>query len=650
MLNLPLRLVNIPEKKENQLKRKGFATYGDLMRFYPRKYEDRSNVVQFADLSDHIGEKVSLIGAIKLIRANYEKKYVQYFLCNPDPSCRDHGVNLYFFHQMFMQNKYREGDVICVHGKLDGHEGFYRMAPEYHSPDLSEIGHPFPVYSKINGMSADYLRHCILETHRLVVESARIEPIEDLDPAILKAFHLDDTIEYLRKVHFPRDMGEVTSAQCRRDVETLLPVVRGLIERERETAKATTKIVVSHQLADALRARLPYELTADQADAVKYMRDTMSSGKRMDVLLQADVGAGKTICAALAVAEVLASGYQAVIMAPTSVLAEQHFNEFSGYFPGQTALLSSKMKAKERRALLKKIKDGSVGVIVGTHSAISADVEYHNLALTVVDEEHKFGVEQRDLLRHKAAEGAHSLSMSATPIPRSLALAIYGSGTTVIDIHTMPAGRKPVQTFIRQDERVAFRALQRQIGAGHQAYIVCPLIEAGEGTAEGVDSIEDTYEHLESFFKDTGVRIACIHGNMKPAQIEAEIRSFSAGERDILLSTTIVEVGVNVPNATVMVVKNAERFGLAQLHQLRGRVGRSSDQGYCVLISSHVTSPRLKVMTQTTDGFRIAKADLDLRGSGNLVGTAQSGIDKAVELIAEKPEMYRRLKDILERH
>jgi ATP-dependent DNA helicase RecG len=390
----------------------------------------------------------------------------------------------------------------------------------------------------------------------------------------------------------------------------------------------------------ALLDSLPYKLTEDQHRAVYGMLNTMASGRRLDALLQGDVGSGKTICAAILISAVIDSGYQAALMAPTSVLASQHYKEFASYFPGRTVFLGSKLKAKERRTILSSIKDGSASLIIGTHAAIASDIEYANLALTVVDEEHRFGVAQRELLQEKAQAGAHVLSMSATPIPRSLALAVHGESTVIYDIHTMPAGRKPVKTIVFRNKDKTYASLYNQIKAGHQGYIVCPIIESND-KVEGVTSITETEDALRKFFAGTDVRISCIHGAMKPTAIEDEISKFAAGQSDILLSTTIVEVGVNVPNATVMIIQNAERFGLAQLHQLRGRVCRGSAQGYCVLLSDDISNPRLQIMARTTDGFEVAKSDLELRGAGNLIGTEQSGFDRAVEIIATNHALYQ---------
>ena len=345
---------------------------------------------------------------------------------------------------------------------------------------------------------------------------------------------------------------------------------------------------------------------------------------------------------------VVENGYQAAIMCPTAVLAEQHFKSLSEQlspFNIKVSLLTSNLTAKEKKVVLADIQDGKAQVIVGTHAVISKDVKFKELALTIVDEEHRFGVEQRDALAEKAKTGVHNVSMTATPIPRTIASAVYGENTQIISVHTMPSGRKPVKTIVYGNEEKVYASMYNQIRAGHQCYVVCPLIEESDSeTLAGVESVEETYSKMTAWFsKYPEVSIKMINGNMKPADVKDAISAFSAGKCQIIISTTIIEVGVNVPNATVIVVKNAERFGLAQLHQLRGRVGRGDAQSYCVLLSKQKTNPRLLAMEETTDGFEIARKDLELRGTGDIVGTKQSGIDKDVTLMLEYPDLYKKI-------
>jgi ATP-dependent DNA helicase RecG len=343
-------------------------------------------------------------------------------------------------------------------------------------------------------------------------------------------------------------------------------------------------------------------------------------------------------------------------MAPTGVLARQHFKELSSYaekFGYETVYLGGDLKAKEKKEVLKKIKSGEAAFVVGTHAVISDDVEFKSLALTIVDEEHKFGVIQRESLRKKAGEGVHNISMSATPIPRSLALTLYGDAMDIFTISTMPNGRKPVKTAVVNEDKAVFDFMNHEIKKGHQCYIVCPLI-GGDGVIPDEDkgppeSVEEVYQKVCDYFliNNPSVKAAVITGKMKDEEKTRIIGEFSRNETQILIATTIIEVGVNVPNATVITVMNAERFGLAGLHQLRGRVGRSDLQSYCMLKSTELENDRLKVMCRTTNGFEIAEEDLKLRGTGDFLGTRQSGDDENVKLMLKYPQIYEQIKDYI---
>ena len=378
--------------------------------------------------------------------------------------------------------------------------------------------------------------------------------------------------------------------------------------------------IKSRHLVNKIIQSLPYRLTPDQNAAVVDMMENAEAGRRIHALVCGDVGTGKTVICTLAAAGFIGSGYQAVIMAPTQVLAKQHFDSISKMlepFGVKTVFLDSTLKKSERTVVLKEIREGSAQLIIGTNSCIGKDVIYKDLALTVVDEEHRFGVNQRAAIIEKAARGVHSITMSATPIPRSLAQVVYGDNVQLYTIRTRPEGRLPVKTRIFKNELGNMKFVLKEVRAGHQAYVVCPMIE---------------------------VRIAELTGKTPKEEADGIIDRFKSGEIDVLIATTVIEVGVNVPNATVMIITNAERFGLSSLHQLRGRVGRSSLQSYCVLQSEDESEKglsRLQVMCDTNDGFQIAEADLKQRGAGDLLGTQQSGDNKYVSLIIANPEIYR---------
>ena len=361
-------------------------------------------------------------------------------------------------------------------------------------------------------------------------------------------------------------------------------------------------------------------------------------------MIQGDVGCGKTILAFLLMFVMADNGFQSVLLAPTQVLASQHYNELkemAAQYNIDVVYIANGLKKKEREAILKSTEDGSALMIVGTHSVLSKEVKFHDLGLSITDEEHRFGVLQREEITTKAKAGMHTVTMSATPIPRSLSDVLL-STTEVFNIQSMPNGRKPIQTAICASQNTIFQFIKKEIEKGHQAYVVCPLIEDKQGVMEGILSVEQTYTEYANIFGKNAV--AVLNGKMNEDETEKVIRSFKNGEIKILVSTTVVEVGVNVSNATVIVINNAERFGLASLHQLRGRVGRGNSQGYCILNSVHKNNKRLLALCKYKNGFQIAESDYALRGSGNILGTEQSGSNYYVELSMKYPDLFSELQ------
>lgn len=645
---LEVALDGLHANKIRQITRRGLKTARDLSYYMPRRYEDRSLVVPIGKLAAHIGGKVSVIGTLIRSKVDYGKDYVSISLADE----KNNVISVTWFHQTYLYDRFANGQVWFVFGKLqyDQKWGYSILGPDYFSMDLENARSPMPVYSKIPGMSAEYLSDCI---DRALKALEKAHFTDSIPSELRELLALDDELTYLRKLHRPASMEDVKACQHRTNAEILIPFAWEMARRKMELKSETDKSVLQYdalRVLEEFRSKLGFELTNDQERAVVQMTNCIVSGKRVNALVQGDVGCGKTVVAAALTAVMIDSGYQVAIMAPTVVLAEQHYKEFVNYFGADSValLISGKMKAAERRTIKAAIKEGEKKVIVGTHAVFAADITYCNLGLTIVDEEHRFGVEQRAALRAKAADGAHSISMSATPIPRSLALTIYGDSTVIYDIHTMPKGRKPVRTFLTNRENSCFKSIYNELAAGHQGYVVCPLIVANENL-EGVDSLEETFVKLTNYFTSCPeVRIAYIHGKMKTNEIQEIIDAFAEGQYNLLLSTTIVEVGVNVPNATVIAIKNAERFSLAQLHQLRGRVGRGKHQSYCVLLSEDRENARLQTMVETTDGFEIAKADLQQRGAGNLIGNAQSGMDRAVCAMISNPDLYQQIREYME--
>ena len=638
-----LSLLEIPENKIGQLKKKGFETIEDLAAFYPRKYNDFRTIVKIDQLWEYVGKVVSIIGEIVSINDGFKalKATVR------DGS--DKAIDIVWFNQRYIGKRLFTHRQYVFCGKVQynsQYDSFSIIAPMFFSDDPTQFHKIAPIYPKIKGMSAEYLESCIEKAVGLMI--ADDEPHDYMEPEVRERLEVPEYKKFLTMVHAPQTDADLELSMRRIVCDELFPFVMKLGEKKYEFVAKTQYKASKLTVMEAFIKSLPFPLTKDQNTAIRTLTTKMMAGGRIEALVQGDVGCGKTVIAtALAVAAV-ENGYQAAIMCPTAVLAEQHYKSMSEQMAplGITVeLLTSGLTAKAKRKALYAIKDGTAQIIVGTHAVIAKDVIFNKLALTVVDEEHRFGVEQRDALAEKAKAGVHNISMTATPIPRTIASAVYGENTEIINVHTMPSGRKPVKTIVYGNEEKVYASMYNQIRAGHQCYVVCPLIEESDSeTLAGVESVEETYNKMSKWFeKYPEVSIRMINGNMKPTDVKEAISAFSNGDCHIIISTTIIEVGVNVPNATVIVVKNAERFGLAQLHQLRGRVGRGDAQSYCVLLSNQKTNPRLLAMAETTDGFEIARKDLELRGTGDIVGTKQSGIDKDVNLMLEYPELYKKI-------
>lgn len=640
---MDLSLLEIPENKIGQLKKKGFETIEDLAAFYPRKYNDFRTIVKIDQLWEYVGKVVSIIGKIVSINDGFKalKATVR------DGSYK--AIDIVWFNQRYIGKRLFTHRQYVFCGKVQynaQYDSFSIIAPMFFSDDPTQFHKIAPVYPKIKGMSAEYLESCIEKAVGLMI--ADDDPHDYMEPEVRERLEVPEYKKFLTMVHAPQTDEDLELSKRRIICDELFPFVMKLGEKKYEfVAKTQYKASKLSEMESFIKS-LPFPLTKDQDTAIHTLTTKMMAGERIEALVQGDVGCGKTVIAtALAVAAV-ENGYQAAIMCPTAVLAEQHYKSMSEQlapFGITVELLTSGLTAKAKRKVLSAIKDGTAQIIVGTHAVIAKDVIFNKLALTVVDEEHRFGVEQRDALAEKAKAGVHNISMTATPIPRTIASAVYGENTEIINVHTMPSGRKPVKTIVYGNEEKVYASMYNQIRAGHQCYVVCPLIEESDSeTLAGVESVEETYNKMFKWFeKYPAVSIKMINGNMKPTDVKEAISAFSNGDCHIIISTTIIEVGVNVPNATVIVVKNAERFGLAQLHQLRGRVGRGDAQSYCVLLSNQKTNPRLLAMAETTDGFEIARKDLELRGTGDIVGTKQSGIDKDVNLMLEYPELYKKI-------
>ena len=610
------------------------STLHDLLYYFPYKHIDRTRLYYIHELTADM-PYVQLKGQILSFETEGEgrkRRLVAHF-------SDGHGVvDLVWFQGIkYVASRYKLHTEYIVFGRPSAYGGKINIAhPDLDVADslsLSSLGMQ-PYYTVTEKMKRQGVNSRSLERFTATMFTRLNVPLpETLPDYIVNQLHLMSLDEALRKAHYPSTAEELRRAMLRLKFEELFYLQLNILRYTRERQCRYRGFVFS-RVGDLFHQfyaeRLPFSLTGAQKRVIKEIRNDMGNGRQMNRLLQGDVGSGKTLVALMCMLLALDNGYQACIMAPTEILAEQHyatFRQFLGDMDVEVALLTGAVKGKQRVKVLSGVQSGEVQILVGTHAVLEDTVDFRSLGLVVIDEQHRFGVAQRARLWVKSVQPPHVLVMTATPIPRTLAMTLYGDlDVSVID--ELPPGRKPIRTihqFDSQREGV-YRAMRQQLAEGRQAYVVFPLISESEKM--DIKNLEDGYEHLCRVFPE--YKISKVHGRMKPAEKEAEMQKFQSGETRILVATTVIEVGVNVPNASVMVIENAERFGLAQLHQLRGRVGRGADQSYCLLVTRYQlgedTRKRIQIMTETNDGFEIAEADLKLRGPGDLEGTQQSGV------------------------
>ena len=649
---MDLSVISVSAAKKKQFATKGIYTAEDLLSFIPRRYKDYSRIT---GVLPH--DQVSCVKAmVKSVTTGGGKK-TSYVAASCVEMSTGKKLSVFWFNQHWIYHKLSalSGQTVVAVGKIDYNEQYdnYSMSqPEVFDFPGNALG-IYPVYRSIAGMSTEYLTEKIEKALAL----GRLES-ENIPEDIVRREKELPMPMALQYIHSPKSMREAEAGMDRILLNDLLYFSLHNELNKAEVSRGSQYNVKTLHLMNAVRNALPYKLTADQESATNEMVRTAREGRRLHCLLVGDVGAGKTTPAALLAAAFIGSGYQVVMMAPTQVLAKQHLDTFRELFEPQgvrIGYLDSTLKARERKETLAAIASGEAKLVIGTHACIGRDVAYHKLALTIVDEEHKFGVKQRAAIIEKAAEGVHSITMSATPIPRSLAQVMYGDDIQLHTIKTMPEGRKPVITGISKDKGKLLRFLVKEVRKGHQAYVVCPMIDPSEKLPD-VKSVETVSEEYCAVLEPMGVRVESLTGRDSKETTEDVIGRFKSGQIDVLIATTVIEVGVNVPNATMMIITNAERFGLSGLHQLRGRVGRSSLQSYCVLQSDaedEKAQARLNTMCRTTDGFEIAEEDLKLRGTGDFLGTRQSGENKYVALMLANPDRYktavRLAKEIIDR-
>lgn len=627
----------------NILKKRKMETVEDVCQLFPSKYYDFSFInplntsrldKNYAFVCKLVSYELKKQSSIYIVRCTLQDIYTQNELC----------VSWFGTTEMYnvLKKDYRPGDTCFIGGKLKASNKknlFFMSNPIiFKKYDGESDCHIYTAYEKIRGISESNFE-------RIINECLEHATIPDKVPReLLHKYNLIPKDEAIREMHKPSSVEQIKRAKYRLNMDDLLYFALQLEEKNRNLPAGSVYGIHSLATTTKIIENLPFQLTKDQKSAYEELVNRIRSGKRLNALIQGDVGCGKTILAFLLMFVMADNGFQSVLLAPTQVLASQHYNELkemAAPYDIDVVYIANGLKKKEREAILKSIEDGSALMIVGTHSVLSKEVKFHDLGLSITDEEHRFGVLQREEITTKAKAGMHTVTMSATPIPRSLSDVLL-STTEVFNIQSMPNGRKPIQTAICASQNTIFQFIKKEIEKGHQAYVVCPLIEDKQGAMEGILSVEQTYaEYTDAFGKGA---VAVLNGKMKEDETENVIQSFKNGEIKILVSTTVVEVGVNVPNATVIVINNAERFGLASLHQLRGRVGRGNSPGYCILNSVHKDNKRLIALCKYKNGFQIAEADYALRGSGNILGTEQSGSNYYVELSMRYPDLFSELQ------
>lgn len=627
----------------NILKKRKMETVEDVCQLFPSKYYDFSFInplntgrldKNYAFVCKLVSYELKKQSSLYIVRCTLQDIYTQNELC----------VSWFGTTEMYnvLKKDYRPGDTCFIGGKLKASNKknlFFMSNPIiFKKYDGESDCHIYTAYEKIRGISESNFE-------RIINECLEHATIPDKVPReLLHKYNLMSKDEAIREMHKPSSVEEVKKAKYRLNMDDLLYFALQLEEKNRNLPAGSAYGIHSLAITTKIIENLPFQLTKDQKSAYEELVNRIRSGKRLNALIQGDVGCGKTILAFLLMFVMADNGFQSVLLAPTQVLASQHYNELkemAAQYDIDVVYIANGLKKKEREAILKSIEDGSALMIVGTHSVLSKEVKFYDLGLSITDEEHRFGVLQREEITTKAKAGMHTVTMSATPIPRSLSDVLL-STTEVFNIQSMPNGRKPIQTAICASQNTIFQFIKKEIEKGHQAYVVCPLIEDKQGVMEGILSVEQTYTEYANVFGKNAV--AVLNGKMKEDETEKVIRSFKNGEIKILVSTTVVEVGVNVSNATVIVINNAERFGLASLHQLRGRVGRGNSQGYCILNSVHKNNKRLLALCKYKNGFQIAEADYALRGCGNILGTEQSGSNYYVELSMRYPDLFSELQ------
>lgn len=640
-------LYEISERQINTFKKAHINTVQELLDFYPKRYYDMSDIGSLN--RDANGRRYGIVGILKNLKNRVTRSgdIITYAIIEDENSGKNLIVN--WMRESYRLNMYTHmiGQRVYVLGKISYQEtmdNYCTFFPTVFCVFKEDLG-IYTEYSPIRGISEDNLKECLRISFKYYNRR------EILPEELLKKYKLYSLKDAYRGIHFPLSLQEVINAKKRMIFDKLLFFALLLIKQEKKMSQGTSFVLRSLKKMRTIENELPFKLTdgLGQKDVLESILTDMRNGKRVDAMVQGDVGCGKTIVAFLLMFGIADNGGQCVLMASSTVLAKQHYDDIKKYadkYNISIAYLDSSITGKRKKAVIERLQNGEISILIGTQSVFGKDIVFSNLALVVMDEEHKYGVLQREALIEKGGTGLHVISMSATPIPRSLATTIFSDQRKLYNIEQLPADRKRVKTAICQKELSIMKFMETELDKGHQAYVICPLVEKGDGNTDYIESVDIVFNKYHEHFSKMGYQTECLTGKTKKKEAEDIVQRFSHNKTQILITTTVIEVGVNIPNATVIVINNAERFGMSSLHQLRGRVGRGHDQSYCILKSDDQDNERLKTIATTSNGFAIAEADCKLRGVGNLIGIEQTGKDKYLTLAMTYPKMFERIRQI----